>query len=384
MCADPLTSFGRAVARGVARFRREHSRSWRVLAPPRFDGRAVALADAIVAQLEDAPHLASGGAALVVGVAQGSVAAPFPVVAVDNDAVAGQAAEHLSSAGALAFACVGYRDRAWSDERLAAFAGHRWVAGARCDTLRVSLRRSGSGIDEDSRSELRAWLRTLPRPLGVFAADDAIGAVVLQAARELSLDVPREIAVVGVGDDDLTCELADVALSSVRLDGERMGELAAALVDERLRNERAPRSARVANQLVGPAKIVVRASSDRLVFRDPLVATALRLIAAHACDGISAKDVIARIPASRRVLEKRFRAAVGRTIHAEILDARLARVKHLLRTTDSSLAEISEQTGFLHVEHLSRLFKKKVGCAPRAYRQRSPRLGATPDPPSRA
>ena len=120
--------------------------------------------------------------------------------------------------------------------------------------------------------------------------------------------------------------------------------------------------------LIEPIGVIVRESSDVLAIEDTDVSQAVRLIRAHACEGINVSDVLNGVPLSRRRLEARFKKLIGRTPHDEIDRVRLNRVKDLLRETDLSLAQIAKRAGYEHVEYLSVVFKKKIGLPPREYR----------------
>ena len=74
------------------------------------------------------------------------------------------------------------------------------------------------------------------------------------------------------------------------------------------------------------------------------------------------------MPLSRRVLEERFRKALNRTPHQEILRVHTNAVRELLLETDMSLSEISDALGIEHPEYLSVFFKRETGYTPREYR----------------
>ena len=87
---------------------------------------------------------------------------------------------------------------------------------------------------EREQPDLHRWLR-LPRPVGLMACNDDRGREVLEACRVGGLHVPEEMAVVGVDNDELLCELADPPLSSVALNAEAGGYRVAALLDQMMR-----------------------------------------------------------------------------------------------------------------------------------------------------
>jgi LacI family transcriptional regulator len=209
------------------------------------------------------------------------------------------------------------------------------------------------------------WIKNLPKPVGIMACFDILGRQVLEACRQIEAAVPDDVAVVGVDNDELLCELADPPLSSVAPDAHRTGYVAAELLDQLMSGKSVPPH----GHFIEPLAVVVRASSDVLAIEDPDVSHAMRFIRERACDGINVQDVLQSVPLSRRVLEGRFRKLVGRTPHEEIDRVRLDRVKELLRESELPLTEIAVRTGYEHVEYLSVVFKKRTGQPPSEYRK---------------
>jgi AraC-like DNA-binding protein len=120
--------------------------------------------------------------------------------------------------------------------------------------------------------------------------------------------------------------------------------------------------------------IIVRAQNDRIAqavqaTADRQVAAALRFIREYACQGLTAVDVVAHVPVSRSVLQRRFRKELGRSIQEEIVHTRLKRARQLLAETDLPLIEVAERSGFKHQEYLGALFKAKTGTTPAQYRR---------------
>ena len=169
----------------------------------------------------------------------------------------------------------------------------------------------------------------------------------------------------GVDNDDVLCNLAAVPMSSVVPNTLKTGRDAASLLDRMMSGERV---ASVAH-LIPPMGISTRQSTDVTAVEDPHVARAARLIRENACTGMGVAEVVAAVPLARRVLEKRFRALLGRTLREEISRVQMQRVKELLVGTDLSLTEIASHVAFKHVEYLTYVFKRECGVAPSAYRQ---------------
>jgi LacI family transcriptional regulator len=180
------------------------------------------------------------------------------------------------------------------------------------------------------------------------------------------VEVPDEVAVLGVDDDDLLCGLASPPLSSVIPDAVGAGRVAARLLDRCMQGERLDRD----EWLLPPLGIAMRQSTDVLAVDDGLVVAAVRHIRDHAWRGLKAADLAAVLRTSRRVLESRFVAIIGHTPHEEIARVQFRRVEQLLRETDLPLAAIADRCGFRHPEYMTVAFTRRHGMPPSRWRNR--------------
>lgn len=212
---------------------------------------------------------------------------------------------------------------------------------------------------------LQRWVQSLPKPVGIFACHDVWGLQVVEACRLAELRVPEDVAIIGVDNDDLLCELARPSLSSVAVPAERIGYEAAALLERLLRRAKPPRQP----ILIPSSGIVARQSSDVLALRDSDVAAAVRFIRDHAHQPLCVADVLREVPVGRRSLERRFRAALNRGLWEEIRRVHMDRAKQLLATTVQPVAEVADKAGFSDVQQLSRVFRQETGLTPSAYRR---------------
>jgi LacI family transcriptional regulator len=235
-------------------------------------------------------------------------------------------------------------------------------------------------LEESGR--LRGWISRLERPVGVFACNDTSGLKLAEMCRSLAVPVPDSVAILGVDNEDILCEMASPSLSSIELDCETIGFRAAALLDRltagsRPDGSRAARSAGGREQrrviLVAPKEIVERESTQVFSCGDPIVEQAVRSIRLRAAQGATAASTLAELPASRRSAEIKFRKATGRSIREEILRVRLERVKTLLRSTDLTIAAVAAGSGFASAQRLHEAFRKTEGVSPGAFRKRHAR-----------
>ncbi len=290
----------------------------------------------------------------------------LPWVETDNLAIARLAAEHLLGRGFRHFGFCGAPMFNWSRERSDHFERLIRDAGRECSVYPSKPWRSRETWPAWVREQkaVEAWIRSLPRPCGIMACYDIRAQQVVEVCRNLSIAVPDEMAVVGVDNDELLCDLCDPPLSSVAPDTDRTGYTAAELLDRMMAGKKVPADA----HLIPPLGLVTRESTDVLAVADGEVSAAMRYIRDHACEGIGVEDVLAHVPVSRRVLDKRFRALLGRTVHDEIGRLQIERVKELLAETDLPLATVAARAGFNYVEYMSVVFKKKTGMPPSDFR----------------
>ena len=174
------------------------------------------------------------------------------------------------------------------------------------------------------------WLISLPKPIGLMASSDEQGAQVIEACKVAGIAVPEEVAVLGVDDDDLVCDLSESSMSSIALNTEKVGYEAAELMARLLKGE--PMQNQVIT--VSGLHVVERQSTDILMIENQYVAKALQFIRKNSNVTITVDDVIASGPLARRTLEERFRKHVKRSILQEIRRVRIERVCRLITETN--------------------------------------------------
>lgn len=199
-----------------------------------------------------------------------------------------------------------------------------------------------------------------------MAANDNRARQVLEACQECGLRVPCEVAVIGVDNDVLLCQLSSPLLTSIEQGAKRIGFEAAALLDKMMQGEKVGRNSR----LVEPEGIVMRLSTTATPDSDPHVAKAMSFIQMHACDGIRVSDVVDAVGVSRSGLDVRFKVSLAQTIRSAIRSTQLERAKILLTETAFAPKDIAARTGFKSVQHLNTLFKLAFGTPPGEYRRK--------------
>ncbi|TWT82752.1 Xylose operon regulatory protein [Planctomycetes bacterium CA13] len=275
------------------------------------------------------------------------------------------AAEHLLERNFRHFGFVGISGHVWSDRRRDEFVRCIGDAGFDCSVIEPSGPNHKIETWEPIRKKLVDWMIDLPKPIGVMCCYDVIARVVLDVCQELSISVPEDVAVIGVDNDEVLCEVSQPPLSSVMHDTKQIGFEAAAMLDKLMRGESVARSV-----IVSPSGVKTRRSTDTLAIEDRAIATALAYIRRHACDGIEVSDVVDHVPLSRRTLERRFRDQVGHSPLAEIGQVRLKRVKQFLAETDLKLDAVAAHSGFRNTPYMAAQFRKMFGITPGQYRGR--------------
>jgi LacI family transcriptional regulator len=304
----------------------------------------------------------------------------FPRILPDDVATGEMAARHFLERGFRHFAFFGAGWMLWSGEREMGFKREierqfRERAGGkngRGTPQEFSFSVYGehasdvmrAGSHQRRRASMGAWLTSLQRPVAVFAANDLWGSELVQAARERGLRVPDDVAILGVDNEELLCELSHPPLSSIRMSTEQIGRAAVATLEKLLRS----RARQVDAPRVAPAEVVTRQSTDVLAVEDPDVSEALRHIRLHAVEGLSVKQLLNAIPVNRRTLERRFVSVLGHTPLQEIQRVRLERAKILLQT-ELSVFDVAVRSGFATPEYLATSFLKATGLTPTAYRR---------------
>jgi LacI family transcriptional regulator len=189
----------------------------------------------------------------------------------------------------------------------------------------------------------------------------------LQACVTAGLRVPDDVAVVGVDNDDLICELSDPPLSSIALDLERAGYESAQLLDGLM--SRQIKKGYVVH--VEPTHVATRRSSDVIAQDDRLIVSALRFIRDHFAQSISVSDVAEGVGTSRRTLERHFSMAIGRSILSEIARCRIERAKELLLETKVSCCRVASGVGFNSLKTFNRTFHRREAVTPKGFRKRA-------------
>lgn len=375
-------AFGRKLLLGIHRYMTEKRCNWATYVEergkrerlpswvPRFDGDGViahSSSPSVVGTLRELglPIVETD----MCGMGQG-----VPMVYSDEDALASAAIEHFLSRGIDRLAWCQIVDRAWCEFRCAALLRQLRKRGLDLAAKYTPpKKRAANWLDQ--RAQLGDWLTTFKRPTAVFCANDLCGSRLLEAARSVGIAVPDEIAVLGVDNDPVLCEMAWPSLSSIEQNAEQIGYLAAEQLDRMLAGNPWPSEP----IWVLPAGVETRRSSDIIAFGQPDLVAAVEFIRSRACTGINVRDVLSHVCISRSQLETLFHRHLGHSPKAEIQRIRLDHAKRLLQL-NHPIAHVAHSCGFKSSQYFANVFQRELHMTPGQWRQKQAPHGMVAPP----
>ena len=371
---DPGRAYERALLQGIWKYARE-SGPWVFIRPApyyqHFSGlgseepaeiRACEANGMIAHFRPSVAGLANLGLPMVV--VPGMEILPGMVNLVNDDRAIGHfAADHLHQLGLKHFAYAGFDGLRWSLGRWEGFRERLMELGFSPHCHLVPFCSTSDATT--SAQALTGWLEQLPKSVGLMACNDEFALSISDLCRINGIHIPSEVALIGVDNDEVICELNSPPLSSVAISAQRAGYEAAALLDQLMRG-------RTAGHVVTalPSGVVRRQSTDLMAVGDARVARALRFIQENSRRAIGVEEVARAASLSRRALAELFREHLGRTVGDEIHRRRVEAITHLLVATSRSVAQIAQDVGYDSEKHIARYFQRQTGLTPREYRRR--------------
>ena len=313
------------------------------------------------------PALFAGIPAVWLDCREGLFGNGAPSVVCDQDAVVRLAFGELRSLRPAALGVVSYREaRFWSKPRADAFRALAAKNGLPCHSFSHRIHPNPADA-----TRLKCWLASLPRRTALFCVNDNLAAAVIEAAAGARLSVPRDVMVLGVDNRDAAEPGSALGVSSVQIDFERAGFLAARMLGSMVRGT----PVGPGGSSFGPSMVVRRRSTGGGRRAEPNILEALRIIRAEACQGLRADDVVRRIRGSRSLVDLRFREATGHSILDEILHVRLEQACAFLAGAETSISAIAAFCGFESENSMLKTFRSRFGVSMREWR----RLHAMPN-----
>jgi LacI family transcriptional regulator len=282
----------------------------------------------------------------------------------DNESIGELAGNYFLAKGYKHFGFVGFNSFHWSQQRAKGFVRALGKAPADVDTF---LFDSAHTLWENLPTDLTQWLRRLHKPCALFSATDELNIHLLEAAKEAGYHVPDELAILGVDNDELICEMTQPTLSSIDQNAEQAGFEAASSLLAWMQTDKRPNDLLV----VKPKAVIERHSTSTLAIDDEQVRKALSYINAHApFADIGVSDVVNSITQSRRILEKKFKTLLKSSILDQIKRVRIQRIQYLLANTDLTVQQIAYEMAFGNPANITRYFKQSTGFNPLEYRKK--------------
>ncbi len=311
------------------------------------------------------PHLFRGIPVSYIGYPR-RIIGSHPNFGFDPVAIAKAALRELSAGMPSCYAAIGFPTPwPWARNRVRAFRDAVRASGAKCLVFPAVPRSTGEDWDSFV-GRLARWLVKIPEHCAVFAVSDEVAIHVVQAARLAGRHIPRSLTLVSVDNFTKLCECAETPISSIQLDFERLGFLAAGMLGVKgCDDEEIP--------LIGPLLTVRRKSTSGRGRHEPWIMDAIETIRREACNGLTASALIKRYPASKRLFTLRFREATGHSVLDEILHVRLEKACTLLARTDTAIGAIPGLCGFGCGRTLDALFRSRFGLSMSAWRRRNAR-----------
>lgn len=293
---------------------------------------------------------------------------PIPFFGVDNASIANIAFQHFRDRGFKTFAIVGTPQNFHPhlDQRREYFRERVEQSGFSCtqfiDTRFGRPRTSW----ESQQKRLGKWLSQLSKHTAIFCVDDLTARETIDAATRVTIQIPEELAILGVDNDEHLCTLSPTPISSIATDAARVGYEAAKALEVLIQNPKKPIDR---ERLIPSNQVATRASSDILATNSPRLAKALNYIKRHACDPISVEHIVSHCGVCRSLLESEFKQTLGRTVFKEILRIKISRAQELLLNTTRTLEDIAETSGFQSAIYLSQVFRRELGTTPGQWRK---------------
>ncbi len=372
--ALPMTGgFHEEILLGIEEFARRHG-SWSLGVGPDmltmsllelkgWPGDGV-IAEAATRQEIRAAHGLSMSVVNVSGVLGNS---GLPTVINDHRAIGRLAAEHLLGCELQSFGYYGLKNVWYSQERRHGFQEVLAAKGYSCAVLETPAALVGKGRAwHHWLNDVSEWLKnSLTLPCGVMAVHDPRGRMVIEACRQLGLNVPQDVAVIGVGNYRIACEASRPTLSSIARNGWEVGYRAAELLDRLMSDTVAAANV----PLIPPDGIIPRESTDTVAIGDPDLNHAVAYIREHLAEPLSVKRLLKAVPVSRRWLEYRFRERFGLSPYEYICRMRVERAKQMLANPEKpGTREIALACGFSESRVLRIVFQRVTGSTMKAYR----------------
>ncbi len=285
----------------------------------------------------------------------------FPSITTDEEALGQMAVDHFTQKGFRHLAYFGFSHANYVMKRGESFKKYALEQGFSCEVYHTPLKAKKKW--ELQRTEIREWIKALPKPVGVLSWGTTRGRSIINLCQEAGISVPQEVSVLSGDDDELLNEVCYPPLSGVVTSAEQIGHEAACSLEALMQGE----SVKESTTFV-PQSINTRLSSDTLAIDDPLLRDGIQFIRDNIRHPLQVTDISDELGVSRRLLERRFEKFLGTSPAQEMQRYRLEYAKKLLRDSDLKVSDIAAKSGYCSNEYMIRIFQKSLGKTPMKYR----------------
>lgn len=375
LLTDYSSGYSRSLLRGVVAYAKEHG-PWVFYRMPLYYkevyGEAMVVewakkwnADAIIAQLGDIDMKTLEESKIPIIIQNYRDRYPLACnITGDYYGSGVMAAGFFIKRGFYHFAFYGYNNTIWSRERMAGYKAAVEEKGYALHTL------NNDSIHSEQWSfnpeALKEWLLSLPKPIALFACDDYYASQITETCKMYNIDIPNDIAVLGVDNDELPCHISDPPLSSIVLDVENGGYEAGRLLHKLMNGE----ISKPYDITIKPIRIECRESTEKYAVKDAHIVKAVRFIEKNYDRQISIAHILREVPLSRRALEKKFKKELGLPVYQYLQAYRVEKFTELLIKSDLPLPDVAMRCGFDEYKNVSRVFIKRKQMTPLQYRNR--------------
>jgi LacI family transcriptional regulator len=291
----------------------------------------------------------------------------FPRVTTDWKVAAQLAETHFSDRALPNVAYVGPLHLTHVQKHERAFEHALLKSGRTCHVFQPDTPLNSNISWHPSQEQLSLWLKSLPKPVGIYTWGFQVGRDVISACRKADIPVPHDVAVLGGDYDALLSDASYPALSGILTPAQKIGYKAASILHSMMKGGTPPKE----TVFFPPEDIEERLSTETLAIEDPQTLQALTYLRNHACEGIRINDILKEVPMARRALERRFAKLLGRSPAQEMRRVQINQARKLLTRTNLPMQDIAEACGYASYTYLGNVFKKETGISPGRYRNQT-------------
>lgn len=301
----------------------------------------------------------------------------FAIIKTNHSRIGRLAAEHFMERKFKNFAFCGFAGGRFSNYCFLAFRRALAVAGHSCHYYQPDFKAKyefdntvliNERLDRapDSKA-LAKWAARLPKPVAVFCPNDLRAWQVLQVCKECDINVPHDVAILGLDNDVIVCGFSNPMISSIDPDTPAIGREAVRTLVEMMNDPDFRKKTLIRH--VNPNRVIVRASTEVYPVDPPWLSDVLVYMRKRVANRLTASDIFDYLRLSHTIVDAAFRKVLNTTVQKAILAARMEEARRLLENTALNTAQIGERSGFASATYFVHTFTKAHGISPILWRK---------------